>query len=162
MIFRSPYRDVPIREDLTLTEFVLQRASELADKPALIDGLTDDKITYGQLADSIRKVASNLAARGLDKGDVLAIYSYNLPEYPIAFHAVATLGGVSTTANPSYTAEELAYQLNDAGAKYLLTVPGLIDRALAAASQSKVFCHSSTSTACKRSSITACLAVLQS
>ncbi|WP_317111748.1 AMP-binding protein [Chroococcidiopsis sp. SAG 2025] len=56
----------------------------------------------------------------------------------MAFGAIALLGGVSSTANPSYTASELAYQLNDAGAKYLLTVPQLLERGLEAASQSKV------------------------
>ncbi len=70
--------------------------------------------------------------------DVFAIYSPNLPEYAIAFHAVATLGGVITTVNPSYTASELAYQLNDAGAKYLLTTPDLVAQALEAVRESKV------------------------
>ncbi|WP_238361135.1 AMP-binding protein [Iningainema tapete] len=142
----SPYPDISIPEQ-SLTEFVLQRAVELAQKPALIEGLSDcaersgkaeRTITYGQLADSIRKVASSLAARGFLKGDVLAIYSPNLPEYAIAFHAVATLGGIITTVNPSYTASELAYQLNDAGAKYLLTISALVEQALEAVEQSKV------------------------
>jgi thioester reductase-like protein len=51
---------------------------------------------------------------------------------------VATLGGIITTVNPSYTAEELAYQLNDAGAKYLITIPDLVAQALEAVGQSKV------------------------
>ncbi|WP_414586826.1 AMP-binding protein [Scytonema sp. PCC 10023] len=137
MIFRSPYPDIAISEQ-PLTEFVLQRAVELAQKPVLIEGLTDRIVTYGQLAEFIGRVAASLAARGFSKGDVLAIYSPNLPEYAIAFHAVATLGGVITTVNPSYTAEELAYQLNDAGAKYLVTIPELVTQALEAARQSKV------------------------
>jgi acyl-CoA synthetase (AMP-forming)/AMP-acid ligase II len=137
MIFRSPYPDTSIPSQ-QLTEFVLQRAVELADKPAFIEGLTDRIVTYGQLADSIRRVAASLAALGFSKGDVFAIYSPNIPEYAIAFHAVATLGGVITTVNPSYTAEELTYQLINAGAKYLLTVPDLINQALEAVGQSKV------------------------
>ncbi|MBC6432164.1 AMP-binding protein [Nostoc sp. HG1] len=137
MIFGSPYPDVRIPEQ-SLTEFVLQRAIELADKPALIEGLSNRILTYKQLADSIGRVAASLAARGFAKGDVLAIYSPNIPEYAIAFHAVATLGGIITTVNPSYTAEELAYQLNDAGAKYLLTIPELVTQALEAVGQSKV------------------------
>jgi len=136
-IFRSPYPDTSIPSQ-QMTEFVLQRAVELADKPAFIEGLTDRIVTYGQLADSIRRVAASLAALGFSKGDVFAIYSPNIPEYAIAFHAVATLGGVITTVNPSYTAEELTYQLINAGAKYLLTVPDLINQALEAVGQSKV------------------------
>ncbi|WP_392532379.1 AMP-binding protein [Nostoc sp. C117] len=137
MIFRSSYADIFI-PDRPLTEFVLDRAVELADKPAFIEGLTNRTVSYGQLASSIAKVASNLAARGFSKGDVLAIYSPNLPEYAIAFYAVATLGGITTTVNPSYTTQELAYQLNDAGAKYLLTIPELLEQALEAVAQSKI------------------------
>ncbi|MGF1938492.1 MAG: thioester reductase domain-containing protein [Nostoc sp. ChiQUE02] len=137
MIFGSPYPDIPIPKQ-PLTEFVLQRAIELADKPALIEGISNTIITYKQLTESIHKVAFGLAVRGFSKSDVLAIYSPNLPEYAIAFHAVATLGGIITTVNPSYTAEELAYQLNDAGAKYLITIPDLVAQALEAVGRSKV------------------------
>ncbi|OKH50387.1 thioester reductase [Calothrix sp. HK-06] len=137
MIFYSTEPNICIPEQ-PITEIILQRAVEFADKPAMIDGLTGRTITYRELTDSINKVAAGFAARGFCKGDVVAIYSPNCLEYPIAFQAIALLGGVSSTANPSYTASELAYQLNDAGAKYLLTVPELLDRGLEAASQSKV------------------------
>ncbi len=137
MIFRSTEPNISIPEQ-PLTEIVLQRAIEFADKPAMIDGLTGRTMTYSSLSDSIRKVAAGFEKWGFSQGDVVAIYSPNCLEYPIAFHAIASLGGVSSTVNPSYTASELAYQLNDAGAKYLLTVPELLDRALEAASQSKV------------------------
>jgi thioester reductase-like protein len=137
MIFRSAEPNIFIPEQ-PITEIILQRAIEFADKPAIIDGLTGQTITYRELANSIKKVAAGFAARGFSKGDVVAIYSPNCLEYPIAFQAIASLGGVSSTANPSYTASELAYQLNDAGAKYLLTVPELLERGLEAASQSKV------------------------
>jgi len=137
MIFRSPYKEVTIPE-VSLTQLVLRRAEELADKPALIDGATNRVLTYGELRDSVRRVAAGLAARGFQKGDVFAIFSPNLLEYAVAFHAVATLGGIVTTINPLYTADELAHQLCDARAKYLLTVPQLIDKALEASQGSKV------------------------
>src|SRR6185369_11512906 len=90
MIIKGPYPDISIPET-ALTPFVLHRATELGDKPALIDGLTGRKISYSQLADSISIVAHNLAQRGFRKGDVCGILSPNCPEYGIAFHAVATL-----------------------------------------------------------------------
>ena len=86
----------------------------------------------------LQTVASALAERGLRKGDVFAIYAANSPEYAIAFHAVVSLGGIVTTVNPAATSEELAYQLNDAGATYLLTAPESLDRAVAAAAESSV------------------------
>jgi len=137
MIFRSPYPDVNI-PNVPLTPLVLRKAAEIPDKPALIDGPSGRTLTYGQLAGAVRLVASGLLARGFKKGDVFAIYSPNIPEYAIAFHAVSLVGGVNTTANPLYTADELAFQLNDSGAKYLLTVPMFLDKAMEAAKKSRV------------------------
>jgi acyl-CoA synthetase (AMP-forming)/AMP-acid ligase II len=137
MIFKSPYPDVDI-PDISLTEFVLSRTRQFGDKPALIDGPSGRTITYAQLGGAIRLVASSLAKRGFGKGDVLAIYSPNIPEYAVAFHAVSLLGATVTTVNPLYTAQELAHQLKDAGAKYLVTISLFLENAKTAAAQSNV------------------------
>jgi acyl-CoA synthetase (AMP-forming)/AMP-acid ligase II len=131
-MIRSPFPDVEI-PDTPLTDFVLARACELADEPALIDAPTGRTISYGQLAESVRAVAAGLAARGFGKGDVFAHYAPNLPEYAVAFHAVATVGGVNTTANPLLTAEELTRQLRDCGARLVVTVPDQLEKATEAA-----------------------------
>lgn len=137
MIFRSLQADVAIPE-IPLTALVLEKASQLGAKPALIDGTSGRTITYEQLADSVLRAASSLSARGFKKGDVLALYSPNVPEYAIAFHAAAILGGINTTINPLYTAEEVAFQLKDAGAKFMVTVPQLMDKAQEAANDAGV------------------------
>jgi acyl-CoA synthetase (AMP-forming)/AMP-acid ligase II len=136
-MIRSPFPDVEI-PDVPLTPFVLARAGELGDKPALVDAPTGRTITYAQLAESVRAVAAGLADLGFGKGDVFAHYAPNLPEYTVAFHAVATVGGVNTTANPLLTAEELAAQLRDCGARLLATVPEQLEKATAAAKQAGV------------------------
>src|SRR5919201_1181416 len=115
-MIRSPFPDVEI-PDVTLTDFVLARTGELGEKPALIDAPSVRTITYAQLAESVRAVAGGLAERGFGKGDVFAHYAPNLPEYPVAFHAVATLGGINTTASPLLAAEELTRQLRDCRAR---------------------------------------------
>jgi acyl-CoA synthetase (AMP-forming)/AMP-acid ligase II len=132
MIFKGPYPDVEIPET-ALTPFVMHRAEELADKAALIDGPTGRAITYAQLSDSIAIVARNLAQRGFTKGEVIGILSPNIPEYAIAFHATATLGGIVTPINPLYTRVEIAHQLKDAGARFLITIPLMIEKASGAA-----------------------------
>jgi acyl-CoA synthetase (AMP-forming)/AMP-acid ligase II len=132
MIHRSPYPPVSV-PDTALTPFLLAEAEKRPDKPALVDGPTGRTLTYAQWAGDVRRAAAGLARRGLGKGDVLAIYSPNLPEYAVAFHATSLLGGVVTTVNPLYTVDELAFQLEDAAAKYLVTVPPFLDKALAAA-----------------------------
>ncbi len=136
-IARGPYPDVTI-PDVSLPALVLADAATRADKPALIDGPSGRTITYGQLAGGARLVAGGLAARGFKRGDVFAIYCPNLPEYAVAFYGVQLAGGVNTTVNPLYTVDELAFQLNDAGASSLLTIPPFLDKALQAAAKSGV------------------------
>jgi len=128
MIFKSPHAAVTIPE-VTITEYVLQRAEEFGDKPALIDGPTGRTYTFRQLPGLIQSLAAGLTAHGLRKGDVLAVYSPNLPEYALAFHAVATLGAITTMVPPLFTDEEISRQLHDSGAKFLLTIPQLLSRA---------------------------------
>jgi acyl-CoA synthetase (AMP-forming)/AMP-acid ligase II len=124
--------------DIALTPFVLGRAEELGDKVAIVEAASGRSYTYAELAANVSKLAAGLHARGFRKGDVLAIMSPNLPEYPIAFHGVATAGGINTTLNPTYTADEIAFQLNDSRARLLLTVPALVGKAQEAAAKSKI------------------------
>src|SRR6185369_12853966 len=128
MIIKGPYPDVEIPET-PLTPFVLRRVEKLADKPALIDGPTGRKLSYAELADAISIAAYNLSQRGFKKGEVFGILSPNCPEYAIAFHAVATLGGIVTPINPLYTKHEVAHQLKDSGARFLVTVPACAEKA---------------------------------
>jgi acyl-CoA synthetase (AMP-forming)/AMP-acid ligase II len=124
--------------DVDVTGFVLEQAPERGDKAALIDGPSGRVLTYGELAERVAAMRGGLAARGFGKGDTLAIYLPNLPEYAIAFHAAASAGGRAMTANPLYTENELGHQLHDSRARFLLTVPPLLDTALAAAEAAHV------------------------
>ena len=137
MIFTSPYPDVEIPA-IALTDFVLEHSAEYGDKPALIDGPTGRTYTHAQTADAIATAAGALARRGIGRGDVVALYAPNSPEYVIAFHAVAVLGAVCTTINPIYTVDELAFQLEHAGARGLLAGPDALDRAREAAGRAGV------------------------
>jgi acyl-CoA synthetase (AMP-forming)/AMP-acid ligase II len=132
VIFRSRVDEVAIPA-LTYPAFILQRARERADWPALIDGPSGRTLTHGQVAEGARRVAAGFASRGMAKGEIVAIYSPNLPEYALAFHGTLLAGGVVTTVNPLYTPDELAFQLRDTGATYLVTVGPILDRAREAA-----------------------------
>ena len=132
MIFRSPHADVAI-PDVPYSGFILRHARERADQPVLIDGPSGRTLTIGQVAGGARRVAAGFARRGLAKGDVVAIYSPNLPEYALAFHGPVMAGGIVTTANPLYTSDELGFQLRDTDAKWLVTVPPFLDKAREAA-----------------------------
>lgn len=137
MIFRGPYPDVSIPE-VSLTDFILKSTAEFKDKTALIDGPTGRAFTYAEFGKAVHRVAASLHRRGFRKEDVFGIFSTNCPEYAIMFHAVALLGGINTTLNPLYTAEEAASQLKDCRARFLVTAPAFIDKARAAANQSNI------------------------
>ncbi len=137
MIFHSSFPEVSIPE-VPFAPFVLRQAERLAGKTALIDGVSGRAYTYGQVAEMTQRVAAGLHQRGFGKGDVLAIYSPNLPEYPIALLGAALLGGITTTINPLYTVEELTFQLNDANAKFLLTIPANLEKASEGVKKSRV------------------------
>ncbi len=137
MIFKSPFPPLTSPE-LPLTQFVFEHAANYPARAALIDGPSGRILTYGQLTDGIRRAAAGLSQRGFKSGDTLAIFSPNLPEYAIAFHAVASLGGTNTTVNPLYTTDELRNQLTDSKATFLITVPPFLDKARAAAERTGI------------------------
>jgi acyl-CoA synthetase (AMP-forming)/AMP-acid ligase II len=70
--------------------------------------------------------------------DVVGVFAPNIPEWPIVFHGVAQLGAINTTINSLYTAQETALQLKDARAKFLITIPQFLDRALPAAAEAGI------------------------
>ena len=124
-----PDVDIP---DVPITEHVLRRASEVPDKPAFVDGLSGRVVTFAELSDRIHRFAGGITARGFAPGDTIALISPNIPEYAVVFHGAAVAGGIVTTVNPTYNAEEIRYQLNDAGASKLITIPDVIPTALEA------------------------------
>lgn len=66
---------------------------------------------------------------------MFALYLPNVPEYPILFFGIIALGGVATTLNPAFTEKDIAYQLKDSGAKYIMTVPAIANKAKQAAAE---------------------------
>ncbi|MGY1752228.1 4-coumarate--CoA ligase family protein [Blastococcus sp. SYSU D01042] len=137
MALASPYPDVEI-PNLSVPESVLAAGRERPDAPALIDGLKGDVITHGQLAAYVERVAANLHARGLRKGDVVAVFCPNTQWFPVVFHGIAAAGCVMSPINSLYTPDEIAFQLKDSGAKLLITISMFMDRAGAAVEKSPV------------------------
>lgn len=137
MIFRSPHPDVAV-PDVSLHRFVFARAAGLGDRPALIDGPTGRTLSYAQVAAGVERVAAGLGAHGFHKGDVLALFAPNCPEFALAFHGAVAAGGVVSTINSLATEQDLEYQLRDAGARFLVTVPPFLDRAGPAARRSGI------------------------
>ena len=136
-VYRSSDPDLVIA-DGDVTSFVLEDAAARGERAALVDGPTGRELSYEALGEGVRALSAGLAARGFGKGDVLAVFMPNVPEYAIAFHGAAAAGGMCTTMNPLYTANEVAHQLEDSGARMLLTVPAFLDVAREAAKRAGV------------------------
>src|SRR3954465_5885445 len=137
MIFTSPYPDLEI-PSVALTDFVLEHSEEYGDKPALVDSATGDAYTHARPAAALRAAAGGLAAHGIAKGDVVALFAPNAPDYVIAFHAIAALGAVVTTINPISPVDELAFQPEPGGARALISGTGVLERAREAASRAGI------------------------
>ena len=137
MIHRSPYPDLEIPH-VPFHEFVLGRAGSLGDKPALIDGPSGRALSYRALAAGVERVAAGLAARGFKKGEVLALFAPNRPEFALAFLGAARAGGIVTTISPLAPLDDLAGQIRDAGARFMVTIAPFLDRALPAAARAGI------------------------
>ncbi|WAZ22446.1 4-coumarate--CoA ligase family protein [Streptomyces cinnabarinus] len=131
-MFRSEYADVsPV--DQPIHEFVLGRAEEFGELPALIDGTDGTTLTYAQVDRFHRRIAAALAEAGVRKGDVIALHSPNTVAFPTAFYAATRAGASVTTVHPLSTPEEFARQLGDSRARWIITVSPLLEAARRAA-----------------------------
>lgn len=131
MIFTSPLPDVELPTS-SISDFVLRGVDSYPDRPALVDGPSGRTLTYAQLREQVRRLAGGLASRGFGRGSTLALMAPNIPEYAVVFHGVAVAGGIVTTINPTYTADEVRHQLQDSGATLLVTVGMFAETALKA------------------------------
>lgn len=135
--------------DLATYVFPSQTES-LGDKPIIIDAERPEKYylsltTYRQWC---KRVAAGLIKNGLQPGDRVLLYSGNTMFFPCAFMGIIMAGGIFTGANPTYVARELAYQLQDSGARFLITADASLDTSLAAADSigfphDRIFCFDS-------------------
>src|SRR5689334_13569268 len=136
-VVSSPWPDPDI-PDIPLTAFLLDAASRRPDHPAVVDAASGRSLTYGEFAHQVERAAAGFAAQGLAKGDVVAILSPNSPEWLVACHAAIAAGGVVSGLNPLWSADEVAAQIHDSAARFLVTTGALAANARAAAEKAGV------------------------
>jgi 4-coumarate--CoA ligase len=123
-------------DEVTLPSYVFGGPNApLTDTPLLMDARSPEK--HYLSAQSYRlwcqRFAAGLRAAGLQKGDRVLLFSGNTIFFPTVIVGTIMAGGVFTGANPTYVPRELAYQLKDSGAKFLIASEGSLDVALEAA-----------------------------
>ena len=119
-----------------LYHFLQQSASLYPDRPAIIyedplEGQEPTAWTYRDLDQRSDRLAAALVSLGVAKGDRVAYYIQNSPELIAGFFGILKAGAVPVPCNVMYQAEELAYHLNDSGARTLLCEANLYPTAQA-------------------------------
>jgi len=125
-----PELDIPA---ITIGELVFANVDDAPDAVAMIDGGSGEVWSRKRLHDAVARLAGGLAADGIGPGDVVAVMAANSPHYTVAFHAIARAGATVTTVNPTYGAQEVRYQLEDAKAIRLIVDAAFLDTARQAA-----------------------------
>ncbi|UCV27148.1 long-chain-fatty-acid--CoA ligase [Ferribacterium limneticum] len=97
-----------------------QACTTFADKVAYIS--MGREITYRQLNAEATEFAGWLQAKGLKKGDRVALMMPNILQYPVALFGTLRAGCVVVNCNPLYTPRELEHQLKDSGAAAIVIV----------------------------------------
>ncbi|KAG0249590.1 putative fatty-acid--CoA ligase FadD10 [Mortierella polycephala] len=128
-IYRSHVPDHPIPQINAYT-FAISNPDTKDSAPILTDALTKRVITYGDWKRDTRLWATGLQSMGFKRGDVAALFSFNQVDYSITMFGPIILGGVATTVNSAYSADELAFQLEDSGASVIVVHPELLPVAI--------------------------------
>jgi long-chain acyl-CoA synthetase len=103
---------------------VLDRGLELdPSREALIS--IDARLTYEALEHEVERTAGSLSCLGIGKDDVVAVSLPNQSAVVVTFHALMRLGAVWLGVNQNLAPPEKAFILQDAGARFLLTDPGV-------------------------------------
>jgi long-chain acyl-CoA synthetase len=85
-------------------------------------------ISYGELREASDRFACALAEHGVKKGDRVALYVLNSPQFIIAYFAALKCGATVTPISPVYTSHEVRYQLEDSGARAIVCQDILHDK----------------------------------
>ena len=102
-----------------LIEFIKERAKEFADKVFLWE--KKYALTYREFDRVTDRMAAALQALGLKKGDHGAVFFPNSLDTLLCYFSVIKAGGTVIPINPLYTPREVAFILNNSGAKFLLS-----------------------------------------
>jgi long-chain acyl-CoA synthetase len=86
--------------------------------------------TYGELNSRANRLAHLLLSHGLNKGDRVALFIENSPEYVVSYYAVLKAGGTTVALNTENTAEDIGYILRDCGVRFLIAGHRLAARTL--------------------------------
>ncbi|MBB1652515.1 MAG: AMP-binding protein [Delftia acidovorans] len=124
------------QQEKPLHEYLRQHARQQPEKAAFVWYGT--AISYGQLDAMSDTFAAQLHKLGVVKGDRVALFMQNCPQYVIAHMGIQKLGAVVGPCSPLFKGHELEYQLSDLGAKVIVAADVLYDTVQAARPKSAI------------------------
>ena len=116
---------------LNLASILTDSAERVPDSPAI--RLGEVELTYAELDERSARLATLLGEKGLKAGDRVGVMLPNVPEFPVAYYGVLRAGGVVVPMNVLLKEREIAFYLEDSGAKLLLAWHGFAEEARAGA-----------------------------
>ncbi|MCF8094098.1 MAG: long-chain fatty acid--CoA ligase [Desulfobacteraceae bacterium] len=108
---------------MNLSDIIKRGAVFFPESRALIfEGLA---FSYKELNACINSIAAYLQELGVSKGDRIALYAENRPEWIMTYYGIVRLGAIAVCISASYKGAELEHQVNDSGAVYVVTSESL-------------------------------------
>src|SRR5215218_9968504 len=114
----------PSFRDIAVGELLTRLAASLPGNEALVYSDRNLRWTFRELEAESRLIARGLIAAGVERGDRVAVWSTNVPEWIVLQFALAKIGAILVTVNTSLRARELEYLLRQSGTSTLFTIAG--------------------------------------
>ncbi|BBO75171.1 AMP-binding protein [Desulfosarcina widdelii] len=112
---------------LTLGQILDRTVAAYGDRDALVYVDRDFRLTYGEFAEVVDRLAKGLMAMGVKKGEKVAVWATNIPYWVALQFATAKIGAVLLTVNTNYKTAELAYLLEQSDTETLFIIDGYQD-----------------------------------
>ncbi|MDO9574813.1 MAG: AMP-binding protein [Candidatus Contubernalis sp.] len=113
--------------DVTLGDILDEMAEKYPERDCVIFHNRPFRKTYKQFRDSVNLTAKGLMKMGIKKGDHVAIWATNYPEWVLAMFATAKIGAVLVTVNTNYKIFEVEYLLRQSDTHTLIFINGFKD-----------------------------------
>lgn len=109
-------------DGLTIGQVLRQTADRYPGQDAVVFPKLDSRLTWSEFQAAVDAAARGLIALGIDRGDHVAVWATNVPQWVTLQFATASIGAVLVTINPAYRSFELQYvlQQSDAAALFLI------------------------------------------
>lgn len=122
-LFKQPKAAKKEIPQIPLQEILCRSAMAFPQKTAVVCG--ESHISYAQLEALSNQFANALIHAGVRKGDRVAVFLPNIPQFIVAFFGALKAGGAVTAINPMDREREVLFQLVDSGAETVVTLDTL-------------------------------------